>query len=168
MLPSIGWRIAMLAGADTGFALAPLFRSNPEAIRYVLTLDVLQLGGAIACVGLARRWGERWFSWLPVIGGRVIPRRGPVALAEPAHGRDHRVLAPSTPHRVSNGAHPVSARSHPVGDLSHADRPRTYDEGQHTDREARRCRPRFVTSPRSPSRDCTWHPVNRCASSRAR
>ena len=80
VLPSILWRVAMLAGVDTGFAEADWYRAEGSRIAYVLGLDVLQLTGALLCLGLARPWGERVPSFVPGLGGRTIHRLVPMAL----------------------------------------------------------------------------------------
>lgn len=80
-VPSIIWRLAMLAGADTGFANAELFRSSTEGVGYVLALCLLELLVCLGCWGLIRPWGERLPTWLPVLGGRSIPRAIPTAIA---------------------------------------------------------------------------------------
>lgn len=80
VLPSAGWRVAMLAGADTGFAEAEQFRSNTGLTGYVISLEVAQLTAATLCVGLASRWGERVPAWVPGLGGRRIHRLLPTVL----------------------------------------------------------------------------------------
>ncbi|WP_051317417.1 hypothetical protein [Actinobaculum sp. oral taxon 183] len=74
-LPSACWRIAMLAGADTGFAEAALYRSNASGIAYVLCLDALQISAAALCLGLCYGWGEKVPQWVPRLGGKTIHRR---------------------------------------------------------------------------------------------
>ncbi|QWW20586.1 hypothetical protein I6B53_01975 [Schaalia sp. 19OD2882] len=68
----------MLAGAPTGFAGTETYRQSSSALLYVLGLDVIQVCGAIACLGLVRPWGERVPAWVPGIGGREIPRLLPL------------------------------------------------------------------------------------------
>lgn len=70
----------MLAGADTGFSQAQDYRSSTGAILYVLGLEVIQVGAAVACLGLYRPWGERLPQWLPAIGGRIIHRLVPTTI----------------------------------------------------------------------------------------
>lgn len=77
-LPSVAWRVAMLAGADVGFGRADLFRTSAGGIAYVVALELIQVGAALACLGLCRPWGERLPPWVPGAGGRAIPRRLPV------------------------------------------------------------------------------------------
>lgn len=80
VLPSILWRVAMLAGVDTGFADAEWYRAEGARIAYVLGLDALQLTGALLCLGLAMPWGERVPRVVPVLGGRPIHRLVPMVL----------------------------------------------------------------------------------------
>ncbi|TFH54008.1 hypothetical protein E4J66_01735 [Actinomyces viscosus] len=68
----------MLAGADVGFGRADLFRTSARGIAYVVALEMIQAGAALACLGLCRPWGERLPSWVPGAGGRVVPRWLPV------------------------------------------------------------------------------------------
>ena len=68
----------MLAGADVGFGRADLFRTSAGGIAYVVVLELIQVGAALACLGLCRPWGERLPPWVPVAGGRAVPRRLPI------------------------------------------------------------------------------------------
>ena len=77
-LPSVAWRLAMLAGVDTGFQLAQTYRSNPLAAGYVLGLEAVQVTAAVLCLGLGYAWGERVPRWVPRIGGRAVPRWLPI------------------------------------------------------------------------------------------
>lgn len=70
----------MMAGADVGFGYAYLYRGSAGGIVYVLALESVQVGAAIACVGLCRPWSERVPGWVPGLGGRTIPRRLPMVL----------------------------------------------------------------------------------------
>ena len=70
----------MMAGADVGFGYAYLYRGSAGGIIYVLALESVQVGAAIACVGLCRPWSERVPGWVPGLGGRTIPRRLPMVL----------------------------------------------------------------------------------------
>lgn len=80
VLPSIVWRLAMLAGVETGFAEAADYRASAGTVAYVLGLDAAQFAGAVLCVGLAMSWGERVPAWLPGLGGRRIHRLVPTVL----------------------------------------------------------------------------------------
>lgn len=79
-IPSALWRLAMLAGVDTGFMYADLYRDGGAATLYVLGLEVVQLGAAALCLGLCYPWGERVPSWVPGLGGRTLPRLLPLAI----------------------------------------------------------------------------------------
>ena len=70
----------MMAGADVGFGDAYLYRDSAGGIIYVLALEAVQVGAAVACVGLCRPWGERVPRRVPGPGGRRIPRRLPLVL----------------------------------------------------------------------------------------
>lgn len=80
VLPSAAWRVAMLLGADTGFRFAHLYRGSAFGTAYVLGLEALQVGAAVACLGLAYSWGERVPRWVTRAGGRMIPRRLPLVV----------------------------------------------------------------------------------------
>lgn len=77
-LPSVAWRVAMLAGADVGFGRAGLYRASAGGFTYVVVLELIQVGAALACLGLCRPWGERLPRWVPGVGGRAVPHRLPV------------------------------------------------------------------------------------------
>lgn len=79
-LPSVAWRVAMMAGVDLGFAEAELFRGSTGGWLYVLGLEVVQVGAGALCLGLCMRWGERIPQWVPALGGRVIHRLVPTLL----------------------------------------------------------------------------------------
>lgn len=79
-VPSVLWRLAMLAGADLGFAEAGLFREDPGLVVYVLVLDAAEILAGLACLGLVMAWGERLPRWIPGIGGRRIHRLLPTVL----------------------------------------------------------------------------------------
>lgn len=79
-LPSVLWRLLMLAGVDVGFAEAPLFRADRGLTLYVLALDAVEILVGIACLGLIRPWGEVAPRFAPVVGGRTIPRWLPLAI----------------------------------------------------------------------------------------
>lgn len=78
VLPSLVWRLAMLAGVDLGFSQAEEFRGGVGTIAYVLALDAAQLGGALLCLGLVAGWGERVPARVPALGGRAIHRLLPM------------------------------------------------------------------------------------------
>lgn len=79
-LPSVCWRLAMLAGANTGFAEAARYRSNASGIIYVILLDAVQVGAAALSLGLCYGWGEKVPRWVPRLGGKIIHRRFAVTL----------------------------------------------------------------------------------------
>ena len=70
----------MMAGADTGFGRADLYRGSAEGTAYVVTLELLQVGAGLLCLGLCQSWGERAPRWVPAAGGRTIPRTLPLLL----------------------------------------------------------------------------------------
>lgn len=59
VIPSVIWRVVMIAGVDTGFAEAARYRTR-TGMSYILGLETLQLGGALLCVGLAHGWTRRF------------------------------------------------------------------------------------------------------------
>ena len=79
-LPSATWRLAMLAGVNTGFGYAEVYRDGGARTAYVLGLEVVQISAAALCLGLCRPWGERLPQWVPGLGGRALPRLLPVVL----------------------------------------------------------------------------------------
>ena len=64
----------MLAGADTGFAEAGVYRSSASGALYVLLLDALQVGAAALSLGLCYGWGEKVPKWVPRLGGKTVHR----------------------------------------------------------------------------------------------
>ncbi|WP_052462138.1 hypothetical protein [Nigerium massiliense] len=79
-MPSVIWRVAMLLGADVGFADADAFRGDPGLTAYVLGLDVTEVAVGVLCLGLIMRWGEVVPRWVPGLGGRVIHRLVPTVI----------------------------------------------------------------------------------------
>ena len=69
VIPSILWRVAMLCGANTGFAETNLYRGSFSGTIYVLTLEVVQLAAASACVYLAYANTIRYGRLPLIIGG---------------------------------------------------------------------------------------------------
>lgn len=76
-LPSIMWRLAMLAGIDVGLGITDFYRSSLGNVAYVLGLELLQILAAVLCFGLIRPWSEVMPGWIPGLGGRRIPRAIP-------------------------------------------------------------------------------------------
>ena len=70
VIPSALWRIAMLCGVSTGFAETNLYRGSLGGTVYVLTLEVVQLAAASACVYLAYANTIR-YGLLPLIIGGI-------------------------------------------------------------------------------------------------
>ena len=70
----------MMAGADTGFGRTDLYRGSAGGTAYVVTLELLQVGAGLLCLGLCQSWGERAPRWVPAAGGRTIPRTLPILL----------------------------------------------------------------------------------------
>ncbi|SMX80700.1 hypothetical protein BC102111_01777 [Brevibacterium casei CIP 102111] len=77
-LPSVLWRLLMLAGVDVGFGLSGEVRESAAGIGYVLGLEVLTVLVAVLGFGLIRRWGEVVPGWVPRLGGRTIPPLVPI------------------------------------------------------------------------------------------
>jgi len=68
-----------------------------------LGLGFAALGGAVLTLGLIRRWGEIWPSWVPVLRGRPVPVAVPVV----AGGLVAIVLLVSSPGMIALGFHGV-------------------------------------------------------------
>lgn len=85
-LPSSLWRIGLALGYPLGYTeqgmreLVGPTAWGPGYLVMVL-LSLLTEGAALLTLGLVRRWGEEVPRWIPVLGGRTIPRP---AVAVPA------------------------------------------------------------------------------------
>jgi hypothetical protein len=51
------------------------YRGGAGEKLYVVMLSVVSFSAALLAVGLVRPWGEVFPSWLPLLGGRVVPLR---------------------------------------------------------------------------------------------
>lgn len=71
VLPSALWRLAALAGIY-GQAHPVTGAIRPDA-GYVVLLSVGSVLTAFLAVGLVRRWGTRWPSWVPGLADRPVP-----------------------------------------------------------------------------------------------
>ncbi|WP_454293787.1 hypothetical protein [Salana multivorans] len=69
-------RIAWVLGWPIGFD-AEAYAATGGDVRTGLVLAAGALVGCVLTIGLVRPWGERFWRWLPVLGGRPVP----VALA---------------------------------------------------------------------------------------
>jgi hypothetical protein len=49
-------------------------QSSGELV-YIVGLSVVSMGVALLTIALVRPWGEVFPDWLPVVGGRDVPRR---------------------------------------------------------------------------------------------
>jgi hypothetical protein len=83
-VPSALWRWAMALGIPVG--VDPEYRrlhySFPSAgTVHVLWISALLVGLALLTLGLVQRWGEVLPDWVPVVGGRRIPRRAAIVPA---------------------------------------------------------------------------------------
>jgi hypothetical protein len=74
-LPSGLWRVPLALGLSMGMLEdgRPVHVTGGES-AYVLFLSVLCEAVALLSFGLVRGWGERVPAWVPVLGGRPIPR----------------------------------------------------------------------------------------------
>jgi hypothetical protein len=79
-LPSGLWRFGLVFGGSMGVVRdgQPMAVGGWE-IAYVIGLSVVAEAAALLTIGLVRPWGERAPAWMPLIGGRRVPR-GPVAV----------------------------------------------------------------------------------------
>lgn len=71
------WRLPLMFGVSMGMddAFMADMMAHPfwQRFLYLTGLGILTEGLAFLTLGLVRRWGEVWPSWLPGIGGRRIP-----------------------------------------------------------------------------------------------
>jgi hypothetical protein len=81
-LPSGLWRVPMAFGSSMGMLDhgAPV-RVTPGVSMYVLCLSVACEAAALLSFGLVRPWGEVLPDWLPVLGGRRVPRLATTVVA---------------------------------------------------------------------------------------
>ncbi|HEY3504759.1 MAG TPA: hypothetical protein VGN37_18495 [Actinocatenispora sp.] len=71
-LPSGLWRVALAFGLGVGtVGMAPPV--GGERI-YIVCLSLVSEGVALLSFGLVRPWGETLPRWLPLVGGRRVPR----------------------------------------------------------------------------------------------
>lgn len=68
--------------------LPPGLRVAPDSVDaepglrlFGLLIGLAAIGGSLLTLGLIARWGEVWPRWLPVLRGRPVPSRLPVAFA---------------------------------------------------------------------------------------
>lgn len=67
-----GSRIAWVLGWSVGFD-RDAYEAAGGDVSSGLVLALGALLGATLTIGLVRPWGERFWSWLPVLGGRAVP-----------------------------------------------------------------------------------------------
>lgn len=67
-----GSRIAWVLGWSVGFE-RDAYEAAGGDLSSGLVLALGALLGATLTIGLTRPWGERFWSWLPVLGGRPVP-----------------------------------------------------------------------------------------------
>lgn len=83
-LPSGLWRIALAVGLPVGYSEASareLFDAPGAGSAYLIGLSVVLELLALLTLGLVRPWGEALPRWVPMLGGRAIPRRAVVITA---------------------------------------------------------------------------------------
>ncbi|MFD8556564.1 hypothetical protein ACWDOR_33765 [Streptosporangium canum] len=76
-LPSSLWRIGLALGLPLGYTeqgLRDLVGATAWGPLYLIALSMLTEAAALLTVGLVRRWGEVVPRWIPLLGGRTIPR----------------------------------------------------------------------------------------------
>ena len=81
-IPLVGWTIPHLAWlTGTPLGIPPTTLSQARGITPALGafITLLPVGTAVLTLGLDRPWGQRWPSWVPLVGGRSVPRALPVA-----------------------------------------------------------------------------------------
>ncbi|EME99089.1 hypothetical protein J7W19_15395 [Streptomyces mobaraensis NBRC 13819 = DSM 40847] len=83
-LPSGLWRLAAALGVPVGFtganALADVTPGSFFSL-YMIALSLAAEALGLLALGLVRRWGEVFWSWLPLLGGRRVPTWFAVPLA---------------------------------------------------------------------------------------
>ena len=82
-VPSGLWRIGIALGLPLGYTESEtreLFDVPGAGVVYLVGLTVTIELLAFLAVGLVRPWGEQVPHWVPMVGGRALPRR-PVVLA---------------------------------------------------------------------------------------
>lgn len=75
-LPSALWRISLVFGFSGGFTEQGLIDLNIAGWGwiYLVTLSVLTELAALLTLGLVQPWGEVAPRWVPLLGGRSIPK----------------------------------------------------------------------------------------------
>src|SRR5258705_2414824 len=77
-VPSGLWRLTLGLGVPLGFSgeMKQMFdREMPgRGTAYVIALSLIAEAFALSTLGLIRPWGEIWPRWVPLLGGRPIPR----------------------------------------------------------------------------------------------
>ncbi|GAA2453731.1 hypothetical protein GCM10010191_85580 [Actinomadura vinacea] len=81
-VPSGVWRLVLGFGGDVGFTgeLGEMYQGI-DIMVYVLVLTVASQAAAFLTLGLVRPWGEAAPRWMPVVGGRALPRRAVITVA---------------------------------------------------------------------------------------
>lgn len=74
-VPHLFWAFGVPLGVDE----ATVREIHTESPVLVAALCLAPTLGGLVTIGLASRWGQRFPSWVPLVGGRLVPR--PVALA---------------------------------------------------------------------------------------
>ncbi|MBE1561999.1 hypothetical protein [Nonomuraea africana] len=77
VLPSTVWRIGLALGLPLGYTeqgQRDLVGTTAWGPLCLIALSVLTEAAALLTVGLVRRWGEVVPRWIPLLGGRTIPR----------------------------------------------------------------------------------------------
>lgn len=78
-VPSTLWRLPHIFGFDLGLVGTPLLQQQggppfAYAVIYLLFLCTLTCATAYLAIGLVSPWGEVFPRWLPLLGGRSVPR----------------------------------------------------------------------------------------------
>jgi hypothetical protein len=77
-LPSSLWRLGLALGFPLGYTdegLRALVGPTVWGPFYLVALSVLIEIAAVLTLGLVQRWGEVVPRWVPVVGGKNIPRK---------------------------------------------------------------------------------------------
>ncbi len=82
-LPSASWRLLLVFGLPAGYTVQGLEDLGVDGWGRleVLAVSVLSELAALLTLGLVQSWGRVVPRWVPLVGGRPVPRRPVVALA---------------------------------------------------------------------------------------
>ncbi|HEY5806795.1 MAG TPA: hypothetical protein VIT67_02445 [Povalibacter sp.] len=85
-VPSTLWRVLQIFGCNLGLLGPPLLErtggpSFSLGVLYLLFLCAFTCAAAYLAIGLVAHWGAIFPRWLPVLGGRDVPRTAAFLIA---------------------------------------------------------------------------------------